>query len=137
MEKGHGSIKGGNREHGLILSYEERKPLKPLLVLALPCFHGTHVHSEKTVETAVGACFALLPRDTCSLRISSTLDHPEIHSPARYNRKSLDSHIKEVPQSPNSVTGSRNKCLHKDLSSICCELETLEFSYSMIFCFIG
>ncbi|KAI3824816.1 hypothetical protein L1987_06287 [Smallanthus sonchifolius] len=46
MEKGHGSIKGGNREHGLILSYEERKPLKPLLVLALPCFHGTHVHSE-------------------------------------------------------------------------------------------
>ncbi|KAI3755007.1 hypothetical protein L1987_54799 [Smallanthus sonchifolius] len=43
----------------------------------------------------------------------STLDHSEIHSPARYNRKSFDSHMKEVPQSPNSVTGLRNKFLHK------------------------
>lgn len=36
------------------------------------------------------------------------IDHSGIHSPARHNRKSLD-----VPQSPNSVTGSRNKFLHK------------------------
>nr|XP_043606030.1 uncharacterized protein LOC122578189 [Erigeron canadensis] len=41
------------------------------------------------------------------------IDHSGIHSPARHNRKSFDSHMKEVPQSPNSVTGSRNKFLHK------------------------
>ncbi|KAI3820528.1 hypothetical protein L1987_08076 [Smallanthus sonchifolius] len=43
----------------------------------------------------------------------STIDHSGIHSPARYNSRSFDSHMKEVPQSPNSVTGSRNKFLHK------------------------
>ncbi|KAL4566814.1 hypothetical protein LXL04_030939 [Taraxacum kok-saghyz] len=42
-----------------------------------------------------------------------TIDHSGIHSPARHNRKSFDSQFKEVPQSPNSVTGSRNKFLHK------------------------
>lgn len=41
------------------------------------------------------------------------IDHSGIHSPARHNRKSFDSQMKEVPQSPNSVTGSRNKFLHK------------------------
>ncbi|MFS7940684.1 putative protein BRANCHLESS TRICHOME [Helianthus anomalus] len=41
------------------------------------------------------------------------IDHPGIHSPARHNRKSYDSHMKEVPQSPNSVTGSRNMLRHK------------------------
>ncbi|KAF5796436.1 hypothetical protein HanXRQr2_Chr08g0351431 [Helianthus annuus] len=41
------------------------------------------------------------------------IDHSGIHSPARHNRKSFDSRMKEVPQSPNSVTGSRNKFLHK------------------------
>ncbi|KAK1407033.1 hypothetical protein QVD17_38643 [Tagetes erecta] len=41
-----------------------------------------------------------------------TIDHSGIHSPARHNRKSFDSHT-EVPQSPNSVTGSRNKFHHK------------------------
>ncbi|XP_023735662.1 uncharacterized protein LOC111883572 [Lactuca sativa] len=41
------------------------------------------------------------------------IDHSGIHSPARHMRKSFDSHMKEVPQSPNSVTGSRNKFLHK------------------------
>ncbi|KAK9080658.1 hypothetical protein SSX86_000416 [Deinandra increscens subsp. villosa] len=41
------------------------------------------------------------------------IDHSRIHSPARHNRKSLDFHAKEVPQSPNSVTGSRNRFLHQ------------------------
>ncbi|KAI7737708.1 hypothetical protein M8C21_011880 [Ambrosia artemisiifolia] len=41
------------------------------------------------------------------------IDHPGIHSPTRHNRRSFDSRMKEVPQSPNSVTGSRNKFLHK------------------------
>ncbi|KAD5507657.1 hypothetical protein R6Q59_031555 [Mikania micrantha] len=41
------------------------------------------------------------------------IDYSGIHSPARHNRKSCDSRLKEVPQSPNSVTGSRNKFLHK------------------------
>ncbi|KAI3717896.1 hypothetical protein L1987_69807 [Smallanthus sonchifolius] len=41
------------------------------------------------------------------------IDHSGIHSPARHNRKSFDSRLKDVPQSPNSVTGSRNKFLHK------------------------
>ncbi|KAI3673804.1 hypothetical protein L6452_39934 [Arctium lappa] len=41
------------------------------------------------------------------------IDHSGIHSPARRNRRSIDSQMKEVPQSPNSVTGSRNRFLHK------------------------
>ncbi|XP_076924251.1 uncharacterized protein LOC143586639 [Bidens hawaiensis] len=40
------------------------------------------------------------------------IEHSGIHSPARHNRKSFDLH-KEVPQSPNSVTGLRNKFVHK------------------------
>ncbi|XP_076948320.1 uncharacterized protein LOC143620516 [Bidens hawaiensis] len=45
--------------------------------------------------------------------LQPTIDHSGIHSPARHNRKSFDSRLKEVPQSPTSVTGSRNKFLHK------------------------
>ncbi|KAK9072273.1 hypothetical protein SSX86_008706 [Deinandra increscens subsp. villosa] len=45
--------------------------------------------------------------------LKPTIDHSEIHSPARHNRKSFDSCLKELPQSPNSVTGSRNRFLHK------------------------
>ncbi|XP_076924593.1 uncharacterized protein LOC143587082 [Bidens hawaiensis] len=45
--------------------------------------------------------------------LQPAIDHSGIHSPARLNRKSFDSRLKEVPQSPTSVTGSRNKFLHK------------------------
>ncbi|XP_076922218.1 uncharacterized protein LOC143583928 isoform X2 [Bidens hawaiensis] len=44
--------------------------------------------------------------------LQPVIEHSGIHSPARHNRKSFDMH-KEVPQSPNSVTGLRNKFAHK------------------------
>ncbi|KAK1435627.1 hypothetical protein QVD17_01393 [Tagetes erecta] len=53
-----------------------------------------------------------VPKDN-GFVIQPAIDHLGIHSPARHNRKSFDSRLKEVPQSPNSVTGSRNKFLHK------------------------
>ncbi|KAD4386024.1 hypothetical protein E3N88_26193 [Mikania micrantha] len=45
----------------------------------------------------------------CGVVSQPKIDHREIH----FNRQSFDFHIEEVPQSPNSVSGSRNKFLHK------------------------